>query len=258
MTNRSATKTSTRGSKAMKNWTVLAGMMGGRDLVVVGNGPSRLGRGDWLVAAQHSGHAIVACNAYWRELGVPEPDYLACYEAQQAELALKARRGTKIVVPQQGLDPICTVFTSEADDRYLYEAAPYRGAGDWERVVDEQWWPGALGVGNLSGLMAYQLAMILRPRAVYLFGVDCCGLTLAGSDQVVLSAIDGAPGYGPARAPARLMRGGVKTPAPGSWDQYRSLWRALTRRAEQAGIPTFRVADAGALDWIEVKDPCPD
>jgi hypothetical protein len=236
----------------MRNWTELADVFAGRDVMVIGNGPSRVGHEDVI---GRSSMPLIGCNAVWREF---VPTYLVCYEAKQAELALKHVARNDIIVPQQGLDPVCTVLTSEKDDDRVFEAAPHRGAGDWERVIDQAWWPTSLGVGNLAGLLAYQLAMVGRARSVYLFGVDCCGLTLAGSDQVALSAIDGAPGYGPARAPARAMVGGPRTPAPEGWDQYRSLWRALTRRAEDAGIKTFRALDAGALDWLEVREPCPD
>jgi len=243
----------------MRPWMQLKDTFAGRDVVVVGNGPSRVGRSERLHAWADAGKFLIACNAYWRDRETPGADYLVCYEAAQAEAALAGDPEARVLVAQQGADPLCTMregFLYDGD--HLYEAAPLHGAGDWEAALDDAWWPTVLALGNLSGLLAYQLAMVGRPRAVYLFGVDCCGLTVAGSDQVVLSAIDGAPGYGPARAPARAMVGGPKTPMPEGWDQYRSLWRALTRRAEQAGIPTFRALDAGALDWLEVKDPCPD
>jgi hypothetical protein len=237
----------------MRNWTELHGCFAGRDVLVVGNGPSRMGHDDVLLRFDGS---VIACNAYWRD-AKREADVLVCYEAKQTEAALRGTFNTPILVPQQGLDPVATVFTSEKEDR-LIEAAPHRGSGAWEDVIDEQWWPTALALGNLSGLLAYQLAMVGRARAVYLFGVDCCGLRIAGSDQVLLSAIDErTPGYGPARVPARAVGRGDR-PAPDGWDQYRSLWRALTRRADAAGIPTYRALDAGALDWLEVKDPCPD
>lgn len=242
----------------MRNWRALEGCMSGRDAMVVGNGPSRIGHDDLIDRALDRGFAVVACNAYWRD-AKRAADFLVCHEARQAEAALiGAPPGTPIVVPQQGLDPVCMVLASEVDAERIFEAAPHFAAGDWERWVNDAWWPTDCAVGNLAGLLAYQLAMVGRPRAVYLFGVDCCGLRLPGSDQVLLSAIDErTPGYGPARVPARAVTRGDR-PAPDGWDQYRSLWRALTRRAEQGGIPTYRVADAGALDWLEVKDPCPD
>ena len=245
----------------MDNWADLDGRERDRDVLVVGNGPSRKSRAAEVRAFwRDRWGVVVGCNAYWREPLLPPADYLVCYEAFQAQAAMHAApAGTTIVLPDQSGPSACQVDQRSVDPtRRVVEIAPLRGSGDWEAAMPEGWWPTDLAVGNLSGILAYQLAMVMRPRAIYLIGVDCCGLTRVGSDQVVLSAIgDDTPGYGPSSVPARAIRPG-RHAMPEGWDQYRSLWRALTRAAEAGGIPTYRVVDAGALDWIEVKHPCPE
>jgi hypothetical protein len=220
----------------------------GLDIVVIGNGPSRIGD----PMSDVPGALRIACNAYWQE-GFSFA--LACYDAEQATLALRhADPATVLIVPEQREPQVTLCGVKSEDEDRIFEAAPHRGGGDWSAAYNEpDWSPLKLSLGNLAGLLAYQAALVMRPRAIFLHGMDCSGIVI--NDRVRLSAIDDAtPGYGPSSVPFSALQAA----APRSWEQYRTLWHALTRWGADRGIPTYRTRDAGALDWLEIKHPCPD
>lgn len=229
----------------MNPWHELEGAAAGRDVLVIGNGPSRIGHALDLV---DSPLLTIACNAYWQEA---IPDFLVCYDAPQSRAALEGGPGgMNLIVPEQREEQVCFEPKARDHDR-IWEVAPHRGAGSYELPPD--WSPSKLALGNLAGLLAYQTALLLRPKAVYLHGMDCAGIV--EGDRVRLSAIDETTaGYGPSTVPFSAIQGA----APRSWDHYRTLWHALTRWGQDHGIPTFRVREAGALDWLEIRHPCPD
>lgn len=242
----------------MRRWTALAGAARGRITLIVGNGPSRRGMNALVHLAAQDGAFIVGCNAYWRE-PLPTPDLLVCYDALQADATLRATRDFQVLVPEQR-SPEVAVDPSLASDPRLLEAAPHRATGKADDAIDPGWSPAVVALGNLSGLLAYQAALIAGASAIYLLGVDCAGIVLSGSGgvrEVLLSAVDErTQGYGPARVPRDATIGPDDAARPIAWDQYRSTWRALTRHAEQRGVETYRAVAAGALDWLEVKPPC--
>jgi hypothetical protein len=230
----------------MNHWRELEGAAEGRDVLVIGNGPSRVGH-----AIDDPRLLTIACNAYWREA---VPDFLVCYDAPQSVAALEGGScSLNLIVPEQREEQV--VFTPKPiDEHRIWEVSPHQGGGNWFGVYSNpSWSPLKRALGNLAGLLAYQVALIMRPRAIYLHGMDCAGIV--EGDRVRLSAIDEkTAGYGPSTVPFDAIQGA----APRSWDQYRTLWHALTRWGMDRGIPTFRVRDAGALDWLEVRHPCPD
>jgi len=235
----------------MNHWRELEGTAQGRDVLVIGNGPSRIGH-----AIDDRRLLTIACNAYWREA---VPDFLVCYDAPQTRMALAdGPKGLNLLVPEQRDDTVKVDVLPEDEDR-VWEVAPHQGGGIW--TIDEMhrpgWSPLQLSIGNLSGPLAYQVALVLRPRAIYLHGMDCSGILAKGGESVRLSAFDDStPGYGPGLVPRQFVR--TQTLAPMAWELHRTLWHDLTRWGADHGIKTYRVRDAGALDWLEVRHPCPD
>jgi hypothetical protein len=202
-----------------------------------------------LVAAERA--IVVACNAYWRDVHHerwPESDYLVCYDGQQASLA--SRRSTaRLIVPEQRDDPVICDIEPDAMRR-TYVATPHKGTADECDFLDPTWHPRVRALGNLSGLLAFQLALILGAKVIRLLGVDCAGI-LSG-DRVTVSAVeDGTFGYGPNDAPVSACVQIGDALMPRSWEQTRGYWRALTRRADDLGVRVLRMGDGGALDWIK-------
>lgn len=237
-----------------RSWRDLDGEAAGRVAVVVGNGPSRRGRWKVLRQAIAADRAVViACNAYWREQHRdrwPSSDYLVCYDGRQAEMAAP-KAFSRILVPEQRDDPVRCELEPDACHR-TYVAAPHKGTADVPDYLDPAWHPRVAALGNLSGLLAFQLALLLGCRRVRLLGVDCAGILSGG--RVSLSSVgEGTPGYGPGDAPLAACVPVGEAMLPRQWEQTRSCWRALTRRAEDLGVHVTRMTDGGALDWIEVE-----
>jgi hypothetical protein len=243
----------------VRSWGELRGT-DQRDALVVGNGPSRAT--DQARRAIESWHGtLIACNAYAREAPVA-PDYTCCIDAPQidatAEWALpldrpppRTGRGALpvVVVPQPGY------FLAQPDPDLLdalgpmvVAAPPMRCNATGTESVDVD----AHVLGNLSGQVAFQLALHLGARRVVLCGIDGSG-TMRSDGRVRTSAV--APevaGYSGASAPrAACDELADGTFVPRGWRTSIQVWRSLVRAAEARGVVVRRVLPVGALDFVE-------
>lgn len=240
----------------MRSWTDLRNELILRamdDALVIGNGPSRVGQEDLLhdLAAKTF---TVACNAYWREGYLPDPDLLVCYDGAQASLAipwLQSDSTRRLLVPEQR-DTAVKFDEPAGLGHVIYEAFPHRATVDCRHVEVASWDGTPEFLGNLAGLLAYQAALVCGAKRVFLLGMDCGG-SLA-RDRVELSVFGGeVPGYDHGEVPTSQCDMVGATAVPHSWQQTRLLWRALTQRAAELGTETFRAAPGGALDWLDVR-----
>lgn len=195
---------------------------------------------------------VIGCNAYWREVAGdwPPPDWIVCYDRLQADLAEEF--GGRILIPQRRDDgPDWTALRSEK----WYEASPHRGTEGAEMVYRTGWTPENLAIGNFAGMLAFQLALILRVRRIVLVGVDCSG-AIEGENVRLSAVADGTPGYGPMVVPRSVCRDGTAAMPPMPSGQYsaRMTWQALAWYATRQGIDVRRWSDSGALDFVPVLE----
>ena len=233
-----------------------------RTVLVVGNGPSRVNRAQ-VVHNARSRAWIIGCNAgYCLDPMLPPAEIIVAYDGAQANLVAHGYMKTYaahvpdpiMVVPEQR--ETCVQFDEPAHlaDR-IFEAKPHVGTVEPGVFANAKWNPlDARAYGNLSGLLAYQVALLCGAERVFLLGMDCGG-RLAG-DQVELSAVGkDVPGYDHGDVPASSCAQIGEAYLPPQWGATRSLWRALTKRAEELGTQTFLAAPGGALDWLTVHTP---
>ncbi len=252
----------------LNDWDGFAHKVRGTDVLVVGNGPS-LHR-DAAMLPRFEG-VVIACNSYWRnELrwrNYRRPDYLVCYDVDQAVLALHSTNEI-VVVPD-----ICIAgpHRRHANDTSIPEEllcanrqrivviTPFLGGfpdkGDTLNLTEGAW-------GNLSGYLAFQFAWRMWVRKIYLLGMDVSGVR-DGDGRVTISASDSSwEGYGHARlAPRHCVDVEGRGPdsdwqMPRGWVQKQRFWKDLTDRVTTLGVEVRRASDSGALHWIPVEPWC--
>ncbi len=243
-----------------RNWRSQFNVETGCPVLVLGNGPSLVEEESlrlWDEFASSWG-SVIGCNLAWnlaRKHGIDQPDYLVTFDKQQAHLALEHtdiqqilspyRPGSQFQVPDETVD--------RYGDRLVF-INPY--GEKWPREDDVKVWrpDRSPGYGHLSGLMAFQWAMMLGARTIYLLGMDLGGIQ--SGDRVALSAFDSTwPGYAFTQIGPRSCRdvGWVKQPL--GWLRTQELWWQFTARAEELGYEVYRLADTGAMVWLKTQTP---
>jgi hypothetical protein len=243
----------------VRHWGELRGT-DQRDALVVGNGPSRATtRAQDAIAGWHG--SVIACNAYAREAQVA-PDYTCCLDWLQVEVVADwalpvdapPPRTSRGALPVLVMPPAHTCVRQPDPDLVdalgpmVVESAPIEYAATGREQVDVD----ARVLGNLSGQVAFQLALHLGARRVDLCGIDGSG-TMRPDGRVLTSAVPPeVPGYAGASAPRQacdeLADG---TFVPRGWKTSIQVWRSLVRAAEARGVMVRRVLPVGALDFVE-------
>lgn len=257
----------------MRELAEVEGSATGVDVLVVGNGPSRLDAEEEIVGFPGQ---VVACNSFWRH-GIRRVDYLVTLDRHQAYLALgeEARPSWEtLAIPEHHLpwSPLRSAsrkldpsWFEGVEDRIL--ALPYRTASvdKFARELRRglPFWPSkpreqAGGfAGNLSGFLAFELAMVLAPRRIFLLGLDVSGRPTGEGAVVSTTACEprweGYEAHPVPRERCRQLDDGSLQPL--GWRQYEELWRELSRIAVEAGIEVLRVRATGAMTWLPTGDP---
>lgn len=275
----------------MQDWQGLEGEGHGRAALVLGNGPSRDGREDVIRRFQG---ILIACNGYWKEF-TRDPDYTVAFDRPPIEDFLRhAPENLSLLVP----DPFGAPATKKVPDDVwvaqahrtgtLWRARPFcsnqvwsQGLGTYCTVVwsdggpirymkstqhilspGNGWHPRIIGWGNLSGMIAFQLAMMLGCDPIYLLGIDVAGV--AREDGTVRLT---------ARCPDRdpldrwtVRREHTEEVVPGwhrpvDWQDTPSRhWRDLIGCGAELGRSVLRLCGGGSLDWVpeatEVDSAC--
>lgn len=247
----------------MTQWETLAGSDQRRALVI-GNGPSRRTAEAVEFASEWDGSTI-ACNAYWREVAPDAaPDWTCCLDAEQVNAAAawafppdaappRTRDGrlARLAVPQRG------AFAGARDESMLEslgpmvtEFPPHDVSAGEHSMVD----PATTTIGAFAGHAAFQLALHLGAREVYLLGMDGSG-TMQPDGRVQLSAVPSTtPGYEGIDAPREFCDALPDgTWRPRGWRSAVAVWRALVRAAELRGVRVRRVLPVGALDFVRSR-----
>ncbi len=243
----------------MRPWGALRGT-DERDALVIGNGPSRATDHARAVIESWPG-TVIACNAYCRE-APRAPDYTCCLDAQQVEAACDWALPIDAPAPRTGrgglpvvVAPPAGTFRIRPDPGLVdalgpmvVETPPMQCNATGREPVDTD----AHVLGNLSGQVAFQLALHLGARRVDLCGIDGSG-TMRADGRVLTSAVaPEVPGYAGASAPRagcdELADG---TFVPRGWRTSIQVWRSLVRAAEARGVTVRRVLPVGALDFVE-------
>lgn len=231
-------------------------------VLVCGNGPSLTEQDDLVILEFQEWGSVIGCNSFWK-LPVSMPDYLVCYDTQQLIFAAEGTSIPKLFTPDrkgtgriQGMELGESFETLYARHLHRVHLFPLRSPVMPERGFE---WPGWRPrrdgfMGNLSGLMAFQLAIALGAGSVFLLGMDVGGIHAHGG--VRLSACDpGWNGYANHKLGEQFCEevGGV--PVPRGWRDKLKFWRALTDWSTQQGTAVYRLQDTGAMTWLPVRTP---
>lgn len=218
------------------DWRDIEGAWDGGQVLVAGNGPSAA---DPTPIYRFRG-ATIGCNERWNQV---ELSYVVCYDQKQAE-AVPSRYDGALVVPGSEKWAL-------EDDRWLI-ADPH----DRNRIepVDQNWGgPSEIAYGNLSGYLAFQLAILLGAREVYFYGMDVGGQR--GDDGLVHVRAPGWAEYGAPAIPPSLCEEVEGALVPRGWVPRLRFWRSLTDWAAARGISCWRLRNAGAMTWLPVREP---
>jgi hypothetical protein len=242
----------------VKKWTDIGEPEHEHDILVVGNGPSRVGRADLIRAFQNKG-AVIGCNSCWKD-GDWSPDWLVCFDKEQAKLALRETT-LRVVAPRRDFRPefqLPEEWWRAYQDR-LWAIDPYSdripSANHDKRFrLPQGWSPEGLALGNLSGLLAFQFAAVLKARRVFLLGIDAGGTLSHG--RVKLSACDPSwNGYGNHDIARTHCEEVGRACVPRGWQGTRIFWRLLHEWAGTRGIEVRRLTDDGSLSFIPPGAP---
>lgn len=224
-------------------------------ILVLGNGPS-LTQPESLAAWKSFPGWVIGCNVAWKIAqmhGVEEPPALVCFDRQQAEAALEGSSATWVLVPDHPQE-VFRLRSSHCDDRVVW-ASPYDHVWpDSRRILD--WDPASSpAVTHLSGFLAFQWAMVMGARRIFLLGMDVGGIE-AGGEIALSAARPDWPGYAFNRIDPRFCRDVGWARQPLGWLPTWDRWKSFTDRAGKLGHKVYRLADTGALVWLDVVDPC--
>jgi len=233
-------------------------------ILVMGNGPSRIGMQAYAEEWKARGWLLCGCNSYVldeHENGWPEADYLVCYDVPQIELALRLMApGRRVLCPSSSL-PIPQGNTQQIT-RKLYEAhlhrivvlPHYKAWWEPKHLVFPELHLGRLMVmGELSGYIAFQLAVHLGTMLIGLLGMDVAGRTTS-EGRIRTSCFDPrTPGYEHQNmGTSRTEELGGDWHQPKGWAEKTKMWRVLYEWAEGRGAKVRRLLDVGALTFVPV------
>lgn len=268
------------GENVLADWCALEGAEAGHPCLVLGNGPSRDGRDDWIRSFPGP---LIACNTFWDE-GIRWPDYVASFDKTPVEDTLKRAPEALLVVPDPRSNPATKKVSEEAWELVparpipTYRATPYSSSmhfhaehgaymvSAWReggRLFQENvrvrhgndWHPLKLAWGNLSGMLAIQLAVVLGCRPIYLLGIDVAG-SAREDGTVRLTARcpsrDGNPSWTVPKDATREVEPGAFQ--PDGWDTHLRFWRDLIGACDGLGHPVRRLSGDGALSWVPVEE----
>jgi len=209
----------------------------GADVVVIGNGPSRLT--DWPAIGTRpdgSRRQAVGCNGAGWDLGC---EWVVCYDESEVAYCLDR-------------DPARSVLLSRLPIPGTVPIDPHDAAGI---AGDLSAWGGpaeAAAVGNLSGYLALQAALLLGAARIILCGLDVGGIR-SHDGRVRLSAVDPSEAaYAHQWLPGGACEPCGQTLLPSGWRVRVGYWRALTDWAAARGVEVTRSSATSAMDWLPV------